>query len=421
MRVNVNWINSHPIILKGYYGLKKNGVQLFAIGFVLVAGFWIFAPIRSLAKLAVGSSEDCQFPAIYNFGDSNSDTGSVSAAFGRVPYPNGMTFFGKPSGRYSDGRLIIDFIAEELGLPYLSAYLDSIEANFSHGADFAASGTTIQAVDGKMYGSGFNPLSLKVQLSQFEQLKARTHELCNQAKSFVTESRLPRFEDFSKALYTFDIGQNDIHYGLTTMSEDQVQQMIPISTNQLALAIESLYKQGARTFWIHNTGPIGCLPYFLINSPAKPENSDQIGCIKSYNKVAKEFNKQLKDRVLQLQIKLPDAVLAYVDVFSAKYSLISEAKKNVNSGFIDPFGFCCKHPGESHLLCWDSRIVNGTEVFATSCNNPSEYISWDSIHYTDAANRWVANRIFDGSFSDPLLPIKKASRKLGLPHFECIS
>ena len=52
----------------------------------------------------------CDFPAIFNFGDSNSDTGGLSAAFGPAPQPNGETFFGAPAGRYSDGRLIIDFI-----------------------------------------------------------------------------------------------------------------------------------------------------------------------------------------------------------------------------------------------------------------------------------------------------------------------
>ena len=58
------------------------------------------------------STTSCHFPAAYNFGDSNSDTGCVSAAFGRLHSPYGETFFGRPSGRYSDGRLIIDFIGE---------------------------------------------------------------------------------------------------------------------------------------------------------------------------------------------------------------------------------------------------------------------------------------------------------------------
>lgn len=59
-----------------------------------------------------GGGSRCSFPAIYNFGDSNSDTGGLSAALGEVPPPNGETYFGKPSGRYCDGRLIIDFIGE---------------------------------------------------------------------------------------------------------------------------------------------------------------------------------------------------------------------------------------------------------------------------------------------------------------------
>lgn len=199
-------------------GLQKS-LMAAALGVVLVASL-------------LCSSRACQFPAIYNFGDSNSDTGTVSAAFGRLPPPNGETFFGKPSGRYSDGRLIIDFtgkfvhfsakhrlftwsttgtkfelcslvwllivchksglslfyltlfafsfVAGHLGLPFLNAYVDSIGSNFSHGACFAASGSTLQPVNAKIYEAGFNPFSVDVQLLQFEQLKDRTEELYSQ-------------------------------------------------------------------------------------------------------------------------------------------------------------------------------------------------------------------------------------------------
>lgn len=59
---------------------------------------------------ASGGSGSCGFTAIYNFGDSNSDTGGRSAALNAIQPPNGETFFGHPSGRACDGRLVIDFI-----------------------------------------------------------------------------------------------------------------------------------------------------------------------------------------------------------------------------------------------------------------------------------------------------------------------
>lgn len=56
------------------------------------------------------SKQSCDFPAVFNFGDSNSDTGGLSAAFGQAGPPHGESFFHGPAGRYCDGRLVIDFI-----------------------------------------------------------------------------------------------------------------------------------------------------------------------------------------------------------------------------------------------------------------------------------------------------------------------
>ncbi|TXG55872.1 hypothetical protein EZV62_017185 [Acer yangbiense] len=395
----MNWVRflSRRMRWQGLWELKRSLIAVVTVSVLVVS-------LKSSS-----SSTSCHFPAVYNFGDSNSDTGCVSAAFGRVPPPNGETFFGRPSGRYSDGRLIIDFIADKLGLPYLNAYLDALLPNFRHGASFAAGGATIQPVDAKMFGAGFIPLSLNIQLLQLEQLKERVNEFYNQAKSKQIESTLPRLEDFSKALYTLDCGQNDLHFGLiTSTSENQAKASIPSIINHFATAVENLYRGGARMFWIHNTGPIGCLPFFVINYPPQPGNADQTGCIKSHNEVAQEFNKQLKDRVSQLRTQFHEAVLIYVDIYSAKYTLISEAKKH---GFVDPLGYCCKHPGNNQARCSNTIIVNGTEVNAVSCEDPSKYINWDGIHYTEAANRWIANHIADGSFSDPPIPLTKACQK----------
>lgn len=56
-------------------------------------------------------SIEFDFPAIFNFGDSNSDSGClVASGIESLDPPNGQSFFGHPSGRYSDGRLLIDFL-----------------------------------------------------------------------------------------------------------------------------------------------------------------------------------------------------------------------------------------------------------------------------------------------------------------------
>ncbi|XVF63213.1 hypothetical protein PTKIN_Ptkin09bG0069800 [Pterospermum kingtungense] len=345
----------------------------------------------------------CWFPAVYNFGDSNSDTGACNAALSEIPSPYGQTFFKQPSGRASDGRLIIDFIAESLGLPYLSAYLDSVGTNFRHGANFATGGSCIQAA------CGYSPFNLAKQVSQFIHFKARTSALYNQLslnrKIPPHKIDLPRPGDFSKAIYTLDIGHNDLAYGyLVHRAEGKILASIPEIVNQFSQAVNLLYKEGAMVFWIHNMDPIGCLPFSVMLYQPKAHNLDQNGCVKPQNEMAKEFNRQLKDKVSQLRTQLPSAAFTYVDVYSAKYALISDTK---NQGFVDPLSFCCGSYGSHghHVDC--GKRINGT-VYGGSCSNPSRHISWDGIHFTEAANSWVAKRILNGFFSDPPVAIEEA-------------
>lgn len=61
------------------------------------------------------------------------------------------------------------------------------------------------------------------------------------AKGPSDRSKLPRPVDFSRALYTFDIGQNDLSAGFRTMSEQQLHAAIPDIVNQLATAVQVSY------------------------------------------------------------------------------------------------------------------------------------------------------------------------------------
>jgi len=59
----------------------------------------------------VSNSNHLPYEAIFNFGDSISDTGNQASFYTPLSNsPYGSTYFKQPSGRFSDGRLIIDFI-----------------------------------------------------------------------------------------------------------------------------------------------------------------------------------------------------------------------------------------------------------------------------------------------------------------------
>ncbi|KAB5545234.1 hypothetical protein DKX38_013346 [Salix brachista] len=146
----------------------------------ITLGLFIWMASLPFSPIMLAAASSCDFPAIFNFGDSISDTGGLSAAFGQAPSPNGETYFHHPAGRYSDGRLVIDFIAESLGVPYLSAYLDSVGSNFSHGANFATAGSTIRPQNTTQSQSGYSPISLNVQSVQYSDFKKRSQIIRSQ-------------------------------------------------------------------------------------------------------------------------------------------------------------------------------------------------------------------------------------------------
>lgn len=107
---------------------------------------------------------------VFSFGDSLTDTGNLvllpggrGATGSRLPY--GETYFHRPTGRASDGRLTIDFIVEGLKVPRLTPYLAGETAeDFRYGANFAVGGAT--AHDTEFFeGRGLKPFVPAVSLS----------------------------------------------------------------------------------------------------------------------------------------------------------------------------------------------------------------------------------------------------------------
>ncbi|KAE8711914.1 Esterase [Hibiscus syriacus] len=336
----------------------------------------------SIASDRILPSTFCNFPAIYNFGASNSDTGGLAAAFIQFKPPNGNTFFGMPAGRMCDGRLIVDFTAESLKLPFLSSYLNSLAINFKHGANFATAGSTITFPTMNILPEGG-----------------------------VHASLMPLEEDFANALYTFDIGQNDLLNGLLlNMTVPQVIATIPDMVYQFSKTIRDLYNLGARSFWVYNTRPIGCFPSILTIYPAAER--DSAGCAKQYNELAQRFNAELKKALAQLGVELRSATVVYVDIYSGLYSLYTDPIKN---GFESPLVACCGHGGKHNynvgVECGQTISVNGMDIRAGSCKDPSVRISWDGVHFTEAANKFAFDLVSTGSFNNPPIPLKLACHR----------
>ncbi|KAL0908172.1 hypothetical protein M5K25_022647 [Dendrobium thyrsiflorum] len=218
---------------------------------------------------------------------------------------------------------------------------------------------------------------------------------------------MPKKEYFNQSLYTIDIGQNDITAGLgfRKTSDKFIPQTLAVFSGE----VKRIYNLGARYFWIHNTGPLGCLAYALVrrNLTAAGE-LDKAGCSVFYNKVAQQFNKKLNETLVELRKELPRAVITYVDIYSAKYSLFLKPAKY---GFKDPLRVCCGHGNNKYnfdpnVLCGGKATVNGSVVvLGRSCREPSKKVVWDGVHYTDAANKVVFDLISTGKISFKMKPL----------------
>lgn len=144
------------------------------------------------------------------------------------------------------------------------------------------------------------------------------------------------------------MGQNDLDGAFYSKSEDQVVASIPAILTEFETGIkvirylfpffrsenhcnklntffllQKLYNQGARNFWIHNTGPLGCLPRIIATFGKDPSNLNQLGCVASHNRAAAAFNEQLHELCFKFKRSFPEANVTYIDISKIKWDLIT--------------------------------------------------------------------------------------------------
>ncbi|KAG8042765.1 hypothetical protein GUJ93_ZPchr0244g6585 [Zizania palustris] len=265
-------------------------------------------------EATVAAERELEPPVVlFNFGDSNSDTGGVAAAGGiRIMPPEGRTYFQQPTGRLSDGRVIIDFICESLNTHELNPYLKSLVQTTAMASTSLWPALQCHTVS--------LPTSLNVQVDQFVYFKHRSLELFGRGLKGPVNK-----EGFENALYMMDIGHNDVAGVMHTPSDKWDKKLREI-VGEIKDAIRILHDNGARKFWIHGTGALGCLPALVVQEKGE---HDAHGCLAKYNRAAQEFNKRLSDLCDEMRLHVKNATIVYTDMFAIKYDFVANHTNTV--------------------------------------------------------------------------------------------
>nr|XP_007148067.1 hypothetical protein PHAVU_006G177800g [Phaseolus vulgaris]ESW20061.1 hypothetical protein PHAVU_006G177800g [Phaseolus vulgaris] len=255
---------------------------------VLTAAFLI--PFSLSESPPLLSSSPSPFTSIFSFGDSLTDTGNRYLASHSPNHcffpPYGQTFFHHVTGRCSDGRLIIDFIAESLGLPLVKPYLE--KKSGKEGTNFAVSGA--RALDPSFFEE--RGISIPTNYSLTKQLNWFKELLPSLCSSF-TDCR----EVFMNSLFLMgEIGGNDFNSFLFEQdSIAEIKTYVPYVINVIASTIHELIGLGARTLLVPGNLPIGCSVKYLTLYETKNKNEyDQSGCLKWLNEFAEYYNHELQ-------------------------------------------------------------------------------------------------------------------------------
>ncbi|KAI3892154.1 hypothetical protein MKX03_037701 [Papaver bracteatum] len=343
---------------------------------VLSFAFSIFPNLIVILLFTTANPVLGYYKSIFSFGDSLADTGNVLYSqtdeyVGKLPY--GRTYFHRANGRFSDGRVVLDFIAQSVGLPLLPAYLDSSGKDLHQGVNFAVGGGT--TLDASFFEERKitvpSNASLGVQLEWFKQLLP---SLCNPSTGMTGPATnvLGDCHEFLKTslILMGEIGGNDYnHPFFQGRGLEEIKSFGPEIVNAISSAIKVLIKEGAVTFMVPGNLPIGCsLAYLTQYKSPNKEDYDENGCLKKL---------------------YPHAKIIYADYYNAAMKFFASPEK---------FGFrngalkaCCG--GEGPYDC--NKDVPCGSVNARVCDDPSTYVNWDGVHLTEAAYQFLANVLIE--------------------------
>lgn len=316
-------------------------------------------------------------PAVFFFGDSIVDAGMNNDLSTLVKCnfpPYGQDFDGGvPTGRFCNGKVPSDLIAEELALKdIVPAYLDPTltPEDLITGVTFASGGAGFDPLTAKLV----SVISLSEQLNYFKEYIWKLTALVGEdRKNFI----------LAKSLFFVVAGSDDIaNTYFVLRAPRKLQYDVPAYTDLMVDSatdfVKELYDLGARRIGIFSAPPIGCVP-----SQRTLAGGAERECAEEYNQAARLFNKKLNSVSNSLRTSLPDGRFVYIDVYNPLLQLIQDPPKY---GFEVANKGCCGTGNiEVAVLC--------NKLSPSTCVDDSKYIFWDSYHPTEKAYRVIISLI----------------------------
>lgn len=320
-------------------------------------------------------------PATFTLGDSLVDVGNNNyltftlATANHKPY--GLDRADKvATGRFSNGKIIPDFISDYLGTPYPLPVLapEATGANLLHGVNYASAGAGILEETGAIF---IGRVTMSQQFGHFEKTKADIAQVLGQQGME---------ELIANAVYSFSVGGNDYVNNYMAATTSTKSKYTPAQYQDLLIStfrgqLQTAYGLGMRKFIVSNIGPIGCAPSVLMSK--SPDGH----CVPEVDAYAIGFNTALKSLLEELQAELPNSLFILTNAYTAVRTIIDNP---VKYGFTDPVTTACCGMGKYNGIDGACRSIGHL------CADRTKAVFWDAFHPTESVNKICSDWFLNG-------------------------
>ncbi|CDY66568.1 BnaAnng22470D [Brassica napus] len=302
---------------------------------------------------------------LFVFGDSYADTGNIRKSLAdswKMPY--GVSFPGKPSGRFSDGRIATDFLARYLRIkspiPYTWKNYAGKE-RLLYGMNYAYGGTGV-------FKTFNNPLpNMTTQIDYFQKVLA--------------SGNIYSPSDLHTSLALVSNAGND--YGTFILQKRPMTEFpgfIKKVVDQTEVNLRRIHKLGVKKIAIASLQPLGCLP-------SKTTSSSFKHCNASDNALVKLHNTLLRRTVAKLNNETKPSTFVILDLYKAFLTVLKNKRAEPGvTRFVNPLKPCCVGI-TSNDSC--SNVDKKGEKKYTICKDPKTSFFWDVFHPTEEGWRSV--------------------------------